>query len=158
MRKNFSSWGKTDSQYHACLTKKSNWSRVYGNTKIPISLAKEFHSAYHIHMCLKKQSAIQVSKNSLISSKFKLPRARIFHQERKQTMQTMHALQNNTIDQEYLDKLKIHSASSKTVPSQKKIDSVTHVCLTKQSNYNSSRIFGQPQHSKCHNQKKYITK
>ena len=129
---------------------------IWKGSKYQMPLAKKIPSAYH--MCLTKQSAIQVSKKSLISSKFKLPRARSIHHERKQTMQTMRALQNSIIDQEYLDKLKIHSASSKTVPSQKKTDSVTHAFLTILSSYNSSRIFGQPLHSKCHEQKISITK
>ena len=47
----------------------------------------------------------------------------------------MRALQNNTIDQEDLDKLKLLSALSKNFPSYKKTDSVKHVSLTKQSNW-----------------------
>ena len=126
--------------------------------KILTASGKHFQGAYNT--CLTKQSAIQLSKTSTISLKFQMPWSIIFHSERKQTVQTMRAYQNNPIpiDQEYLDKLKIPNVSSKHFPSRKKIDSANHACLTKQSNSNWSRIFRQAQNSKCLEQKISITK
>ena len=74
---------------------------------------------------------IQLIKNIWTSSKFQLPRSRISKHGQKLIVQCMLALQNNTIDQEDLDKLKILTVMSKNFPLKKKTDSANPAYLTK---------------------------
>ena len=63
----------------------------------------------------------------------------------------------NPIVQEQLDKLKIPNAMQE-FSITKETDSANQACLTKQSDSDWSRIFGQAQNSKCLEKKKSFTK
>ena len=66
--------------------------------------------------CMRSKT-IQLIKNIWTISTFQLPQAKFFHHETKQTVQAMCDSQNNPNDQEYLDKLKISTASRSKCPS-----------------------------------------
>ena len=95
---------------------------------------------------------IQLIKNIWISSIFQLPQARIFHHERKQTVQTISALQNILIDQEYLNKFIVQTAVNKY------FHSVYHVCLTKQNATQLSKNSWRSSNSSCVDQQLSIIK
>ena len=88
---------KANRQFTSCVPSKTICNPInqqyLQKLKIPTALFKNFpqrnnkDSAHHV--CLTKQSAIQLIKNIWTSSKFQLPRARIFHHERKQAVHTL---------------------------------------------------------------------
>ena len=98
--------------------------------KHKISITTKTDSAHHA--CVTKQSQLLFSNNNCTSSKFHLLQARISQHERKHTVDSMCAYQNNLQSdfQGNLHKLKITPAPPKNFASLKKTDSAHYACFT----------------------------
>ena len=87
--KNFPSRQETDSSHHVCLTKQFaiRFSTITAQAQNSTCLKQEFSITKENRQCkpCMPNKTIQLLKNSWTSSKFQLPRARIFHHQTKQS-------------------------------------------------------------------------